>query len=165
MSFGCKQRIRGFLCLLAAGFWLLVLAGTPAGAAEPGNPSGKKVTLQFQGMEIVEVLKILAEEAGFNVVAGRDVSGRVTLFVKEVDPWEVLEVILRANDLAYERQGQILSILTRREYETLYGSPFQDRRVFRSVVVRYTKAADLSRALAQVKSNIGRVIADRKSVV
>ena len=160
MSFGCKQRIRGFLCLLAAGFWLPVLAGTPAGAAEPGNPSGKKVTLQFQGMEIVEVLKILAEEAGFNVVAGRDVSGRVTLFVKEVDPWEVLEVILRANDLAYERQGQILSILTRREYETLYGSPFQDRRVFRSVVVRYTKAADLSRALAQVKSNIGRVIAD-----
>ena len=93
-------------------------------------------------------------------MAGKNVSGRVNLFVKEVDPWEVLEVILRANDLAYERQGQILSIVTRQEYEALYGMPFQDRRVLRSVAPRYSKAGDLSRALAQIKSNVGRVIAD-----
>ncbi len=160
MNFGCKRRVGRFLCLLAVGFWLPVLAGTSSGAMESKNSSGKKVTLQFQGMEIVEVLKILAEEAGFNVAAGKNVSGRVNLFVKEVDPWEVLEVILKSNDLAYERQGQILSIVTRQEYETLHGMPFQDRRVLRSVAPRYSKAGDLGRALAQVKSNIGRVISD-----
>ena len=30
----------------------------------------QKVTLQFQGMDVVEVLKILAEQAGFDLVDG-----------------------------------------------------------------------------------------------
>ena len=126
-----------------------------AGAMEPA-----KVTMQFQGMDIVEILKLLAEQAGFNLVAGQSVSGKVTLFVKDVDPWEAFEVILAANDLAYEKRGTILSIMTQREYELLHGYPYQDRRIIQSVVPRYAKAADLSRSLTQVKSNIGRIIAD-----
>ncbi len=126
-----------------------------AQASAPG-----KVTLQFQGMDIVEVLKILAEQAGFDLVAGKNVSGRATLFLKEVDPWEALEVVLAANELAYEKRGEILTIMTQRDYELLHGQPFQDRRVLKSFMPRYAKAADLSRALAQIKSNIGRVVAD-----
>ena len=137
-------------CLLA------VSLGVSGFAEEPP----KRVTLQFQGMEIVEILKLLADQAGFNIVAGKNVSGRVTLFVKDVDPWEVLEVILASNELAYEKQGTILTIMSQRDYELLHGQPYLDRRVMKSIVPRYAKAADLSRALSQVKSNIGRVIAD-----
>ena len=120
----------------------------------------QKVTLQFQGMDVVEVLKILAEQAGFDLVAGKNVTGRATLFLKDVDPWEALEVVLAANELAYEKKGEILTIMTQRDYELLHGQPFQDRRVLKSFVPRTAKVADLSRALAQVKSNIGRVVAD-----
>jgi len=121
------------------------------------------ITLQLQGIDVVEVLKILAEQAGFNLVAGRNVSGKVTLFVKEVDAWEALEVILAANELAYERKGEILTIMTRRDYEALHGEPFQDSRVLKSLTPQYAKAADLSRALSQIKTNIGRVIADEST--
>ncbi len=128
--------------------------------AQVPSPAPARVTLQFQGMEIAEVLKILAEQTGFNIVAGRNVSGRVTLFVKDVDPWEALEVILAANELAYERQGEILTIMTQRDYELINGQPYRDRRVLKSITPRHAKAADLARALTQVKTNIGRVVAD-----
>lgn len=143
----------------------LLLAHVPGIRAEEPPPvrpaeAAGRVTLQFQGMDIAEVLKILAEQTGFNIVAGRNVSGRVTLFVKDVDPWEALEVILAANELAYERHGEILNIMTQRDYELVYGQPYQDRRILKSLTPRYAKAADLSRALTQVKTNIGRVVAD-----
>lgn len=143
---------------------LLLPAGSPRAEerelAQLSAPAVGRVTLQFQGMEVVEVLKILAEQAGFDLVAGKNVSGRVTLFLKEVDPWEALEVVLAANELAYEKRGEILTIMTQRDFELLHGQPYADRRVLRSVPLRAAKAADVSRALAQVKSNIGRVVAD-----
>ena len=157
MRFGCKR---------ALAFIALSLALTPfcAGAeerlAQAAVSSPQKVTFQFQGVDIIEILKLLAEQSGLNLVAGKNVSGRVTLFLKEVDPWEALEVILAANELAYERKGKILAIMTQRDYELLYGQPYQDRRILKSIPLRYTKSADLSRALSQVKSNIGRIIAD-----
>ena len=129
----------------------------------PVPAQGQKITLQFQEMDIIEILKLLAEQAGFNLVAGRNVSGKVTLFVKEVDPWEALEVVLAANELAYERRGQILTIMNQRDYELLHGMPYQDRRVLKSIALRYVKAIDLSRSVSQIKSNIGRVIADEAS--
>ena len=138
-------------------------AGAEERVAQNSAARAAPITLQFQEVEIVEILKLLSEQAGFNLVAGRNVTGKVTLFVKEVDPWEALEVILAANDLAYERRGKILTIFSQRDYELLHGAPYQDRRVLKSILLRYAKAADLARALAQVKSNIGRVIADEAS--
>ena len=135
-----------------------VVEGSPE--AQVNEAPAKKMTLQFQGMDIMEVLKLLAEQAGFNLVAGRNVSGRVTLFVKDVDPWEALEVVVAANELAYEKRGDILTVMSQRDYELIHGQPYQDRRAVRSFAPRYAKAADVSRALAQMKSNVGRVIAD-----
>jgi len=159
MRSGCRVWITAaLLFLLSTSFAQAEEQLAQAAAAPP-----QKVTLQFQGVDIMEILKLLAEQAGFNLVAGKNVSGRVTLFVKEVDPWEALEVILAANELAYERKGQILTIMTQRDYELLHGQPYQDRRILKSIVPRYAKAADLSRALVQVKSNIGRVVADEST--
>ncbi len=146
--------------LWVVAFFILSFILVPGRAVQAQEKPQERVTLQFQGVDIREVLKILAEQAGFNLVAGRNVAGQVTLFVKEVDPWEAFEVILAANELAYERQGEILSIMTQRDYELLHGQPYQDRRVFKSMILRYSKVADVSRALTQMKSNIGRVIAD-----
>lgn len=161
MSCGFKAGTLRTACLI-----LLLFAWDAGGVgAEESRPAQaesapKKVSLQFEGIDVIQVLKILAEQSGFNVIAGRNVTGKATLFIRDVDPWEAFEVVLAANELAYERRGQILSVMSQREYELLYGQPYQDRRILRSVVPRYAKAAELAKALAQVKSNIGRVVAD-----
>ncbi len=156
MKYGCS--------FLMAALLFFGASARPIFSQEPALPAagsvGQKVTLQFQETDILEVLKVLADQAGLNLAAGRDVSGRVTLFLKEVDPWEALEVILASNGLAYERNGNILCIVTQREYEEKHGAPYQDRRQIHSIRLAYAKAADVARALTQVKSNIGRVIAD-----
>lgn len=122
-----------------------------------------KVSLDIKGMDIVDVLKMLAQRSGMNIVVGKNVTGRVTLFLKDVDAWDAFELILLANDLAYEQKGNIINVMTQRDYELLYGDRYKDKKQGKIIKLKYAKAADLSRSLSQIKTNIGRVVADEGS--
>ena len=61
-------------------------------------------------MDIVEVLKILSKQSGLNIVVGKNVSGRVTVFLTNVDFWEALRIILETRDLAYVKDGDMVKI-------------------------------------------------------
>jgi TonB family protein len=140
-------------------------------AAETSQQAGEialdtkenRISLDIKGMDIVDVLKMISGRAGMNIVVGRNVTGRVTLFLKDVDIWGAFEIILLANDLAYERKGEIINVMTQRDYELIYGERFQDKKQAKIIQLKYAKAAELSRALNQLKTNIGRVIADEAS--
>ena len=80
-----------------------------------------KISLDIKWMDVIDVIKILATRSGMNVVVGKNVSGRVTLFLKDVNPWDAFEIILLSNDLAYEKKGDIINVMTQRDYELLYG--------------------------------------------
>lgn len=125
--------------------------------------TGKKITLDIKGMDVVDVLKMLSTRSGMNIVVGKNVSGRITLFLKEVDIADAFEIVLAANDLAYERKGDIINVMTQRDYELQYGERYSDRKEARVIPLKYAKAADLSRALSQIKTNIGRVVVDEGS--
>ncbi|MFA4888391.1 MAG: TonB family protein [Candidatus Omnitrophota bacterium] len=122
-----------------------------------------KITLDIKGMDIVDVLKMLATRSGMNIVIGKNVTGRVTLFLKDVDTSDAFEIILMANDLACERKGGIVNVMTQRDYELLYGERYKDNKQAKLIKLKYAKAADLSRALNQVKTNIGRIVVDEAS--
>lgn len=122
-----------------------------------------KISLDIKGMDIVDVLKMLATRSGMNIVVGKNVTGRVTLFLKDVDVWDAFEIILLANDLAYEKKDDIINVMTQRDYELLYGERFQDKKQAKIIQLKYAKAVDLSRALNQVKTNIGRIVVDEGS--
>jgi general secretion pathway protein D len=118
------------------------------------------ISLDFKGMDVVDVLKLLAQRGNINIAIGKNVRGKVTMFLKDVDVYDAFEIILASNDLAYERSGSVLTVMTDKDYERLYGQPFRDRRVMKTFGLQYVKAADVSKAVAQVKSKIGRVIVD-----
>jgi len=122
-----------------------------------------KISLDIKGMDVVDVLKMLATRSGMNIVVGKNVSGRVTLFLKNVDIWDAFEIILLANDLAYETKGSIINVMTQRDYELIYGERYQDKKQAKIIKLKYAKAADLSRALNQIKTNIGRIVVDEGS--
>jgi len=114
-------------------------------------------------MDIIDVLKMLSTRAGINIVVGKNVTGRVTLFLKDVGVWDAFEIILLANDLAYEKRGEIINVMTQRDYELIYGERFKDKKKARVIQLKYAKAADLSRSLNQIKTNIGRIVVDEGS--
>jgi len=147
-------------------FMTVLLTGGPGYCKDPTRPSGlsgEKISLDIKGMDILDVLKIISMKSGLNIVAGRNVSGRVTIFLKEVDMWDALEIILAANSLAYERKGNILNIMTERDYELLYGEKFYNKKKLKVVKLHYAKAADASKALSQIKTSLGKIVADEGS--
>ncbi len=56
--------------------------------------SGRKISLDFKGADIQDILRILAEVGGVNIVAGDDVKGKITIRLIDV-PWDqALDIIL-----------------------------------------------------------------------
>ena len=119
-----------------------------------------KISLDVKGMDVIDVLKMLAAKTNMNLVVGKNVSGRVTLFLKDVDVWDAFEIVVLANELAYDKKGGIINVMTQRDYELLYGERFLDKKQAKIIQLKYAKAADLARSLNQIKTNIGRVVAD-----
>ena len=122
-----------------------------------------KISLDLKGVDIIDVLKMLSARSNLNIVAGRNVRGRVTLFLKDVDIWDTFEIILAANALAYEKQGDIINVMTERDYEQLYGEKYYSKKELRIFRLEYVRASDISKALNQAKSKIGKVIIDEAS--
>ena len=122
-----------------------------------------KISLDIKGMDIVDVLKMLATRSDMNMVVGKNVTGKVTLFLKDVDTQDAFEIILLANDLAYEKSGGIINIMTQRDYELQYGERYKDKKQAKVIPLKYAKAQDLSRALNQIKTNVGRIVVDEGS--
>ena len=132
-------------------------------AAESGLQTGQRISLDLKGVDILDVLKLLSQKSGLNFVAGRNVSGRVTIFVTNVDVWEAFEIICGANDLAYERTGDIVTVMAARDYELIYGEKFQERKKTVVEPLKYAKVTQVATVLNQVKSGIGRIVVDETS--
>ena len=137
--------------------------GINTGAVLAGQLPGGKISLDIKGMDVVDVLKMFSSRSGLNIIVGKNVTGRVTLFLKDVDLWDAFEIILLANDLAYEKQGEIINVMTQRDYELGHGERFQDKKEVKIIQLKYAKAPGIVVALNQIKSNLGKVIADEAS--
>ncbi len=122
-----------------------------------------KITLNIKGMDILDILKMLASYADMNIVVGKNVTGRVTLFLKNVDTWDAFEIILLANELAYDKKSEIIYVITQRDYELQYGQRSDEKKKVKIIQLKYARAEDLSASLNQIKSNLGRIVADAVS--
>ncbi|MCX5707992.1 MAG: hypothetical protein NTY14_03305 [Candidatus Omnitrophica bacterium] len=133
--------------------------------AEPiiARSQSGKISLDIKGMDIVDVLKMLAARAGMNIIVGKNVRGPVSLFIKDVEIWDAFEIILLANGLAYDKKGNLINVMTQDDYEKGYGSPYKDQKVIETIRLKYAKAKDAVTALTQIKSDVGKVIVDESS--
>ena len=76
---------------------------------------GRKISLDFQDVEVRTILQILAKESGINIVASDTVNGKMTLSLKDV-PWDqALDLVMQARNLDMRQQGNIINIAPRDE--------------------------------------------------
>lgn len=72
--------------------------------------SGKKISLDFQDIEVRRVLQLLADFTDINMVAADSVQGNITLRLKEV-PWDqALDIVLKTKNLDKRRNGNVIWI-------------------------------------------------------
>ena len=70
--------------------------------------TGKKISLDFQDIEVRRVLQLLADFTGVNIVASDSVQGNITLRLKDV-PWDqALDIIMKAKNLDKRKNGNVI---------------------------------------------------------
>lgn len=130
--------------------------------------SGKPISLDFQDVPVRQVLQIIAQVNGFNLVTTDTVNGNVTISLSSV-PWDqALDMILKIRGLDKRLEGNILLIapaeeLTARETQQLQSKQqVQNLAELNSanLTINYAKASDLASIL---KSADGGILSPRGS--
>lgn len=119
--------------------------------------------LELKNMDIIDILKLLSQKSGLNIVAGSGVQGKVTIYLKDVLLKDTLYIILDANDLAYKVEDGIVRVMPAREFEQRYGYKFGGKIQTRILRLSYAEVPDVVAILNQMKSPSGKIIFDAKS--
>src|SRR5579885_3829241 len=103
------------------GRFALLLALSAAFSAAPVLAGekwiGKPITIKATEVELSDLLRLIAEASGFNLVLGDGVKGKMRAISWEDVPWDqALDMILKTKHLHAERHGNMLRIVTNEEY-------------------------------------------------
>jgi len=138
--------------------------GPPTAVAPPGPG---RLSLDFKDADIGNILRILSEVSGVNIVAGEEVKGKVTVRLTNVDWKQALEVILKVNKLDYLQRDNIIWVASEatiqkeraaQEEATLRAREKKVKEIQleptiqKTIQVNYAKAADVKKLLEPLKT-------------
>lgn len=136
---------------------------------------GEKLSLNFQNIEVRSVLQVIADFTGFNIITGDNVTGNITLRLKDV-PWDqALDIIMQTRGLGMRKNGNVIWIAPNEELAAKEKSRLDaeleiaDREplVTQSFAAKYQKAVDLKTLISDPKSLIlskrGSAVVDARS--
>ncbi len=143
-------------------------------AQQRGNRyGGRRIDLDLKDADIHNVLRLLADVGRVNIVTADNVSGSVTIRMRNV-PWDqALDVVLRAKSLGMERAGNMIRVapladlekeremaIARRKQE-LQLAPLETRLI----PVSYAQAADIQARAKEMLSERGSIAVDERTNV
>lgn len=125
--------------------------------------SGKKISLDFQDIEVRRVLQLLADFTGLNIVAADSVQGNITLRLKDV-PWDqALDIILKTKNLGKRKNGNVIWVAPNADLikaeedeakayaQSIKLAPLQTEYI----QLNYAKAADIQKLINPNSSSSG----------
>lgn len=128
-------------------------AARPRPAEEPARPApAPRVTVDFVGAEIADVLKALALQTQTNIVTSPEVKGTVTVSLSGVTVEEALDLITRLSGYRYAKFGSTYVVATAQGLQSLLaGAQTTDAqpRVTQVVAYRYVNPESLSKVLQE----------------
>ena len=100
---------------------IMLIVATVVGAREAELSFAKgKVYLNLKDADIKSVLQIFAKATGANIVAGDDVTGKVTVSFSGIAPRNGLEAVLRAKGLDWFDEAGTIFVSTKKIMRTYY---------------------------------------------
>lgn len=129
--------------------------------------AGQRMSFDFVDTDIRNILQLISEVAGINIVWGEDVSGKISMKLDNI-PWDqALEMILRPNGLTYQIEDDVLWVVPKEKLRDLEikegkrkGALLAAKRlqgVFEAkivefITIRHRKAADIFKMLVGDKN-------------
>ncbi len=156
-----------------------------SGAFLPGNQlaqqrrdrevtgGGRRIDLDLKDADIHNVLRLLADVGQVNIVTADDVTGSVTIRMRNV-PWDrALEVVLQAKSLGMSRQGNVIRVAKladlEKEREMAIARRKQEYQLTpietRLVPVSYAGAGDIQARAKDLLSPRGSIAVDDRTNV
>jgi type IV pilus assembly protein PilQ len=137
--------------------------------------TGERISLNFQSVDVRQVLQIIGDVANTNMVISDSVTGEIALRLQNV-PWDqALEIILRSKGLGMRKTGNVIQVapaaeLAQRDKEELEQQKQKvDLSPLRSEIIQinYAKASDLKALITTDKSTLlserGRISVDERT--
>lgn len=156
-------------------------AATPAlePSSSPVNVyQGKPISLDLQDADLTNVLRLLADVSGVNMVVEPDVSGKVTLKVENI-PWDqVLDMVLMMNRLGREEVGGVLRIAKedklRQEMKEREERMKMEQQLLRTkkdlgeldtayLQINYADPGEIAAKISEIKSADGKISVDQRT--
>ena len=132
---------------------------------------GKKVSFEFKDIDIHNLLRVIAEVSKKNIVVADDVSGKVTIRLRNV-PWDqALDIILASKGLGKEEVGDIIRVAplkvleeeARSREERKKALRRQEELVVQLIPVNYATAEEMASRVKDVLSERGTVAVDKRT--
>jgi type IV pilus assembly protein PilQ len=139
---------------------------TPTPPTLEGAFGGHAVSLDFQGVDLRAVLRTFSEITGLNIVIDPSVQGTVDVALREV-PWDqALDIILRANQLGYTVEGNIVRIapLTKLREEQDEKRKLSDARALSGDLEMFTRTLSYAKAEEMVPLLTRAALTQRGSI-
>jgi len=142
-----------------------------AGGKSNRRYSGRRIDLDFKDADIHNILRLLSEVGGVNVVTADNVGGTVTIRMRDV-PWDqALDVVLQAKALGMVRQGNLLRVAPlaqlEQEREAAIARQKQQQQLApletRLVPVSYATADELQPRVRELLTERGTVSVDTRT--
>lgn len=177
-TFAAPQAASAVPVIRASGDEAAGLAAEAPGYALSGAPqargyTGRKITLDFHDIEIRNLLRLIADVSKKNIVVADDVSGKVTVSLRNV-PWDqALDLVLKSKGLGKEEAGNVIRIA---KYEVIAKEqqsraeaekarqPLLPLKV-RIIPINFARSQDLEARVKDVLTERGTVSTDSRTNV
>ena len=150
-------------------------ASTPGGAPEPAGAEAPraadpvrvqtpdKFDLHLKNEDVANVLEMLSRQYALNLVASKDIKGKVTADLYQVSLDQVLDAICRSNGLQWTREGDFIYVYTAEEAASKRTDVA--RLTTEVFPLNYLTAAEASKLIAPALSAKATVAANTASEV
>jgi type II secretory pathway component GspD/PulD (secretin) len=124
---------------------------SPQSGAAPARYGGPRtITLSVKNADVLDVLKLLANESGQNIVATQNVHGTVTVDLTDVPLKTALDLIVRSSGLDYRQVGNVYVVGTPADLAAEFGQSGQVAAQQVAFPIKYSNPTDLAKQLATV---------------
>ena len=136
-----------------------------------GKFAGRKISLDLQDADLVNVMRLFAEVANLNIILAPDVHGKVTVRMVNI-PWDqAMDIILKMNGLGYLLEDNVLRIasvsaLTKEAEEELRSKETKKKAedlVTRIVPINYSTASVIEGTIKKSLSPRGETVTDART--
>ncbi len=79
---------------------------------EPVKPKAALISLDLRDVDISHAIQLIAKESNLNIIAGKDITGKITVTLNQVTPEEALDKILSTSGYKFVKNGNFVKVIS-----------------------------------------------------